>query len=77
MPDPDPPIVVSGGSVNLEFDDDQLPPKGKGKHGNPEKTLKSITIQGDGINYSVDFPTGLGVKINIFYETSKGKKPKP
>jgi hypothetical protein len=74
MPDSDPPIVVSGGSVTLEFDDDQLPAEGKGKHGNPDKTLKRITIQGDGISYTADFPTGQGVKIKIFYDNSN-KKP--
>ncbi len=70
MPDPDPPIVVSGGSVTVEFSDDQLKPEGKGKHGNADKTLKRITIKGDGIDYSADFPTGQGVKIKIFYDNS-------
>lgn len=70
MPDSDPPIVVSGGSVTLEFNADQLPAEGKGKHGNLDKTLKRVTIQGDGVSYSVDFPTGQGVKIKIFYDNS-------
>jgi hypothetical protein len=73
----DPPIIINGGSVNLDFDADQLPPKGKGKHGNQDKTLKSIIIEGDGISYSADFPTGMGVTISVYYETSKGKGKKP
>lgn len=70
MPDSDPPIVVNGGSVTLEFDADQLPPQGKGKHANPNKTLKRITIKGDGVDISQDFPTGQGVTIRIFYDNS-------
>ena len=70
MPESDPPIVITGGSVTLEFDDDQLPAEGKGKHGNSGKTLKRLTIKGDGIDYSVDFPTGQGVKIKVFYDNS-------
>ena len=70
MPESDPPIVVNGGSVTLEFDDDQLPASGKGKHGNPDKTLKRITIKGDGVDYTKDFPTGQGVTIRIFYDNS-------
>ncbi|HEX8502380.1 MAG TPA: hypothetical protein VF659_17490 [Pyrinomonadaceae bacterium] len=63
----DPPIVVSGGSVTLEFDTGQLTPEGNGKHGNPDKTLKRITIKGDGIDITQNFPTGKGVVIRIFY----------
>jgi hypothetical protein len=67
QPQQDPPIVISGGSVTLEFNADQLPSEGKGKHGNKNKTLKRITIKGDGIDYAKDFPTGRGVIIEILY----------
>jgi hypothetical protein len=70
QPQQDPPIVVSGGSVTLNFDADQLPAEAKGKHGNKDKTLKSITIRGDGIDFTKEFPTGQGVIIEIVYGNS-------
>jgi hypothetical protein len=70
MPSSDPPIVVSGGSVTLEFNADQLKAEGKGKHANQDKTLRRITINGDGVDYIKDFPTGQGVTIRIFYDNS-------
>jgi hypothetical protein len=66
----DPPIIINGGSVTIEFDADQLPPESKGKHGNPDKTLKKIIIKGDGIDYTADFPTGQGVNIKVYYDNS-------
>jgi hypothetical protein len=75
MPETDPPIVITGGSVTIEFDADQLPAEAKGKHGNSGKNLKKITIKGDGIDYTADFPTGQGVKIKIFYDNSNNPKP--
>ena len=70
MPDADPPIVVTGGSVTLKFKSDQLKEQGKGHHHNPDRTLKRITISGDGITYSKDFPTGNDVTIKIFFDNS-------
>jgi hypothetical protein len=74
--DVDPPIVVSGGSVTLKFKSDKLKEKVKGHHHNPDRTLKRITISGDGLNESFDFPTGKGVTISIFWddETDGGGK---
>ena len=82
MPESDPPIVITGGSVTIEFHADELLAevaadglvegkvggKGKTKHTHPDKTLKRITIRGDGIDYSKDFPTGQGVRIEVFYD---------
>ena len=70
MPDADPPIVVTGGSVTLKFKHDELKESVKGHHHNPDKTLKSITISGDGVNESFVFPTGRGVEIKIFWDNS-------
>ena len=75
MPESDLPIVITGGSVTIEFDADQLPAEGKGKHGNSGKKLRKITISGDGIDYTADFPTGQGVSIKIFYDNSNSNKP--
>ncbi|HEX8283711.1 MAG TPA: hypothetical protein VF588_10175 [Pyrinomonadaceae bacterium] len=72
MPDADPPIVVSGGSVTLKFKADELPEQIRGQHHNPDKTLKKITISGDGVDYTADFPTGKGVTIKIFWDNSTG-----
>ncbi len=71
--DVDPPIVVSGGSVNLKFKSDKLKEKVKGHHHCPDKRLKSITISGDGLNESFNFPTGKGVTISIFWDDEDGK----
>ena len=70
MPDADPPIVVTGGSVTLKFKADEMPEQSKGQHHNPDRTLKRITISGDGLNESFDFPTGKGVTIKIFWDNS-------
>ena len=75
MPDNDPPIIINGGSVTLQYDSTQLTPQGNGKHGNPNKRLRSITIQGDGINITQDFPTGRGVTITINYGNGNSNQP--
>ena len=71
----DPPIIINGGSVTLDFDSTQLTPQGNGKHGNPNKHLQSITIQGDGVNFTADFPTGKGVTITVLYGNGNSNKP--
>jgi hypothetical protein len=54
----DPPIVISGGSVTIEFDDSVFRPLGPGKHANANKKIKRVEISGDGINFAQDTPTG-------------------
>jgi len=63
----DPPIIITGGSVSLEFDDgpNQLP-GGGGKHHNPNKKIKRIEISGDA-TFAQDTPNGK-VTIKIFYQ---------
>lgn len=75
MPDSDPPIIINGGSVSIDFDADQLKATGKGKHSNPDKSLRRITIKGDGVDFTADFPTGQGVSIKVFYDNSNNPKP--
>lgn len=43
----DPPIVVSGGSVHIEFDQANFTPDGKDKHKHSDgnKKIKSVVIQ--------------------------------
>ncbi|HEX8499795.1 MAG TPA: hypothetical protein VF659_04320 [Pyrinomonadaceae bacterium] len=54
----EPPIVISGGSVTIEFDDIVLQRLGRGRHGNPNKKIKRVQVRGDGIDFSEDTPTG-------------------
>lgn len=63
----DPPIVVSGGSVTLEFDEDQMAKTSRGKHHHPNKRIRRIEITGDGINFAEDTKTGK-VTVKIFYK---------
>jgi len=62
----DPPIIVSGGSVTIDFDKTQLQENADGKHHHPNKKIKRIEITGDGINFAEDTKTGK-VNITIFY----------
>ena len=64
---PDPPIVVSGGSVTIEFDTNIFPPDGKDKHSNPDKKIRRVEVVGDGINFGEDTPNGK-VTITIHYD---------
>ncbi|MFL6257877.1 MAG: hypothetical protein ACJ74T_22950 [Pyrinomonadaceae bacterium] len=65
MSQQDPPIIVTGGSVTLVFDEDKLPKLSKGKHHHKDKRIRRIEIDGDGIDYAVDVPTGEGLTITI------------
>lgn len=62
----DPPIVVSGGSVTLEFDDSQLPPDGNGKRYNPNKKIRSVEVAINGNTQTFDVPNGK-VTVTIRY----------
>ncbi len=63
----DPPIIISGGSVTIEFDETQLRETLAGKLFNPNKRIKRIEISGDDImSFDEDTLTGK-VTIKIFY----------
>jgi hypothetical protein len=64
-PASDPPIIITGGSVTVEFDPSQLQ-GGNGHHHHPNKKIKRIEVTGDGlnINHNVSDPQ---VKITIYY----------
>ena len=64
---PDPPIVVTGGSVTLEFDPSQLTPAGNGKHSNPNKKIRRVTVKADGIDFDERVPNGR-VTVTIYYD---------
>ena len=70
----DPPIIVSGGSVTIEFDEDKLAKSGKGKHHHPNKKIQRVEITGgdmdlsDDKNGKVTVGTNSGkVTVKIFY----------
>jgi len=60
----DPPIIITGGSVTLEFNATQLQGSG-GHHHHPNKKIKRIEVKGSGldINETVNDPKGLTIKV--------------
>ena len=62
----DPPIIITGGSVTIDFDESEYPKDGNNKRSNPNKKIKRVEITGDGINISQDIPNGkCTIKIHI------------
>jgi hypothetical protein len=63
---PDPPIVISGGSITIEFDSDIFTPSGRGKHSNANKKISSVEITvGNDPTQTFSVPNGkITVKIN-------------
>lgn len=65
-----PPIVVSGGSVTIEFDEDIFTPNGKGKRSNANKKIRSVTVAVNGQTpQTITVPNGK-VTITINYGNS-------
>ena len=62
----DPPIIISGGSVTIEFDETQIPPEGRGKFRNPNKKIKRVEISGDYDPATGQVHNG-NVTIRVFY----------
>ncbi len=61
----DPPIVVTGGSVSIDFDPGQLQGS-NGRFNNQNKKIKRVEVTGDGINFAQSTPNGQ-VTIKIYY----------
>jgi len=70
----DPPIIITGGSVTIQFDSSQIPSVGNGKHSNPNKKIKRVEITGDGIDFAQDTPSGK-VTIRIIYGNPNNNTP--
>jgi len=66
MPD-NPPIVITGGSVTVEFDEGQLARNGNGKFYNANKKIRFVTITGD-YDPATGRVTNGNVKITINYD---------
>lgn len=62
----DPPIIITGGSVTIQFDDNVLRPDGAGKLSAQDKKIRRVEIKGGGIDFAQDTPNGK-VKITIHY----------
>jgi hypothetical protein len=63
----DPPIIITGGSVTVEFDEVQLPKQGNGKFGNANKKIKTVLIEGD-YDPQTGRVTNGNVKITVSYD---------
>lgn len=63
----DPPIIVQGGSVTIQFDVSQLTASGIGTFGNSQKVIKRVEITGTDITNYDRTPTGNNVTIKITY----------
>jgi hypothetical protein len=63
----DPPIIVQGGSVTIQFDVSQLTASGIGTFTNGSKVIKRVEITGTDITNYDQTPTGNNVTIKITY----------
>jgi hypothetical protein len=61
----DPPIIIQGGSVTLDFDANKLQ-GGNGHHHHPTKKIKRVVVSGGGINIdqTVSDPN---VTVTVYY----------
>ena len=62
----DPPIIITGGSVTLEFDATQLQ-GGGGRHHHPNKKIKRIEVTGGGLNIDETVKDAKGLTIKVYY----------
>ena len=63
----DPPIVISGGSVTIDFDETIFTPSGKNKHSNANKKIRSVVVEVNGQPaQTFDVPNGK-VTVTINY----------
>ena len=66
----DPPIVVTGGSVTIDIDEDIFTPSGKNKFSNANKKIKSVEVSvNGGAPTTFDVPNGK-VTVTIRYGNS-------
>jgi hypothetical protein len=63
----DPPIIITGGSVTIEFDPTAFGDNGPGKYSNQEKVIKRVEITGSGLQNYDSVATGNEVTVKITY----------
>jgi hypothetical protein len=66
---PDPPIVISGGSVTIEYDEKIFTPNGNGKHSNANKKIRRVEVTINNNTQTIDVPNGK-VTVTIHYGNS-------
>lgn len=66
----DPPIVVSGGSVTIDLNEEIFTPSGKNQRSNPNKKIKSVEVTINGNTQTFDVPSGK-VTVTIRYGNDK------
>jgi len=70
----DPPIIVTGGSVTIEFKTEDFSPNGTAANGskrqsNSNKKITRVEVSGDNLqSYAADIPNGK-VTVTIYYGT--------
>jgi hypothetical protein len=65
----DPPIIITGGSVTVDFGSNhsQFQNDGRGKHKHDDKTIERIEVIGDGLNIDEAIADGK-VTVKIYYK---------
>ena len=63
---PDPPIVISGGSVTIEYDEKTFTPDGRGKHSNANKKIRRVDVTTGGNTQTFEVPNGK-ITVTIHY----------
>ncbi|HEX8188845.1 MAG TPA: hypothetical protein VF586_10870 [Pyrinomonadaceae bacterium] len=63
---PDPPIIVTGGSVTIEFDENTFTKNGNGKHSNANKKIGRVEVTVNGSTQTISVPNGK-VTVAIYY----------
>jgi hypothetical protein len=67
MPDTDPPIIINGGSVSIEFDE-QTYPGSNGRYGNERRKIVNVEVTDDntGQIQTVPVPTDGKCSVRIY-----------
>ena len=64
---PDPPIIITGGSVTIEFDPRTFGNTGTGQYSNQEKVIKRVEVVGKSIQNYDSAADGSDVTVRITY----------
>jgi len=65
----DPVIIVTGGSVSVEFNPTLLQQGGTGKFSNQNRQITRVEVTGDGINFDENIPNG-SVTVKIYCDNA-------
>jgi hypothetical protein len=65
----DPPIIITGGSVHIEFEPRDFAGGGNGRFSNDQKVIKRVEITGAGVQTYDSTATGNDITIRVTYGT--------